>query len=73
MRFVELSTKLLNATFNIMINAATTSNIAVAGCMRRAMLTVACIMTYSIDSTKFELKAQNKKLAVDRNMHMSQP
>ena len=58
MRFVELSTKLLNATFNIMLYAATTSNSVVACCMRRAMLTVACNKTNSIDSTKVHLSTR---------------
>ena len=58
MRFVELSTELLNATFNIMLNAAATSNSAVACSMRRTMLTVACNETNSINSTIIQLSTR---------------
>ena len=61
MRFVELSTRLLNATFNSMLNASATSDSAVrclSYCMRRTMFTVACNKTYSIYSTKDQLSTR---------------
>ena len=46
-RFVELSTKLLNATFNIMLNADATSNRA-EHCLLHAVCYVDCFMQQNL-------------------------